>query len=150
MKNYIITICFLFSVSFCNACTCSESGTREQAIKKIDRIILGKVISKESFSKEDYKITGLKMSYVKYTVIVSEMLKGKIKSKTLIIATAPGGGGDCGYNFEIGKTYLIYADKREDNRKDKFLYTSICMRTNILESIEFNKVKKYCRLKGFS
>jgi hypothetical protein len=33
------------------------------------------------------------------------------------------GGGDCGYRFEVGKTYLVYT------RCDGFCYTGICMRT---------------------
>jgi hypothetical protein len=149
MKNYIIIICLVFFGNFCNACVCSETASREKTIQSTDVIIIGKVISKESFSKEDYKISGLRMNYVKYRVIVSQTLKGKVTSKILIIATTPGGAGDCGYNFQIGKTFLIYLDKRDDNKKDKFLYTSICTRTNIFQKREFDEVKKYCKHKGF-
>jgi 5-hydroxyisourate hydrolase-like protein (transthyretin family) len=39
------------------------------------------------------------------------------------------GGGDCGYEFERGETYLVYAYRDE---KDNRLYTSICSRTRPL------------------
>ena len=140
MKNFMTILFLLFFTHFCYSCVCAEQGTRENSIRKTDVIVLGKIISKELFSNEDHKVTGLRMTYEKDTITVSEIIKGKVKSKTLIIATgAPGG---CGYDFKIGKTYLIYADKREDNKKDKFLYTSICTRTNIFQKEELNKVKR--------
>ena len=117
----------------------------KEAIKKTDVIMKGKIISKDSFSKDDHNITGLRMSYVKYTVVVSEIIKGKMKSKKIIIATAPGGAGDCGYLFEVGKTYMIFAGKHTENKKDKFLYTSICTKTSKFNKTEFNKIKEYCR-----
>jgi len=150
MKNYVIILCLFFFANFCCACVCSDTGTKEQTIQKTDAILKGKIISKEIFSKDDHKRTGLRVPYVKYTVVILETIKGKLKTKSLIIATAPGGGGDCGYMFEIGKTYLIYALKHRGNKNDKFLYTSICTRTDKFNALEFNKVKIYCKHKGFS
>ena len=39
------------------------------------------------------------------------------------------GGGDCGFPFEIGKQYLVFADERESGR----LVTGICTGTALLE-----------------
>lgn len=39
------------------------------------------------------------------------------------------GGGDCGYNFRAGESYLVYASRHE---KDGRLYTGICARTKPL------------------
>ena len=39
------------------------------------------------------------------------------------------GGGDCGYQFEVGETYLVYAQRDEKNDR---LHTSICTRTRPL------------------
>ena len=118
----------------------------QKSILKTDVIVKGTIISKAMFSKDDHKITGLRMRYIKYTIAISEVIKGKIKFKKIIIASS---SADCGYRFDIGKTYLVYADKHKENKNDTFLYTSICMRTNKFNAIEYKKVKKYCKLKGF-
>lgn len=39
------------------------------------------------------------------------------------------GGGDCGFGFQIGHEYLVYADRRET---DQQLVTGICTRTRSL------------------
>ena len=39
------------------------------------------------------------------------------------------GGGDCGLDFQVGETYLVYAIEDEDSGK---LETSVCMRTRRL------------------
>ena len=39
------------------------------------------------------------------------------------------GGGDCGYPFKVGESYLVYAYR---NSKDKQLYAGICSRTRPL------------------
>ena len=50
----------------------------------------------------------------------------KTASKTMDIWT---GNGDCGVNFQVGETYLVYAIEDEDSGK---LETSACMRTRRL------------------
>jgi hypothetical protein len=72
--------------------------------------------------------------------------------KTLDIWT---GSGDCGINFQVGETYLVYAIEDEDSGK---LETSICMRTRRLSEetgdlgfLYFleNSPKQSTRLEGF-
>jgi hypothetical protein len=45
------------------------------------------------------------------------------------------GGGDCGYPFEVGKTYLVYAWKDERSGK---LRTNICSGTGLVEDRKAN------------
>ena len=65
------------------------------------------------------------------------------------------GGGDCGFDFQVGETYLVYALTDEDSGK---LETSICMRTRRLSEdrgdlgfLYFmrNAEKESTRLEGF-
>jgi len=58
-----------------------------------------------------------------FTFEVSQQYRGHVQPKTII--STGFGGGDCGFEFEIGDTYLVYADI-EDNGA---LETSICHRT---------------------
>ncbi len=65
--------------------------------------------------------------------------KNELKDAASI--TTGRGGGDCGYEFEVGKKYLVYAD----GDKNK-LSTNICTRTSVFESNKdvafLNKIKK--------
>jgi len=72
--------------------------------------------------------------------------------KTMDIWT---GSGDCGINFQVGETYLVYAVEDEDSGK---LETSACMRTRRLSDekgdlgfLYFldNSPKQSTRLEGF-
>jgi hypothetical protein len=47
--------------------------------------------------------------------------------RTLQVVTGAG-GGDCGFGFEVGERYLVYASRRESGE----LTTGICSRTNLL------------------
>ena len=48
-------------------------------------------------------------------------------SKQVIVRTGRG-GGDCGYHFEVGESYLVYAYRSNENK----LETNICQRTRSL------------------
>ena len=76
----------------------------------------------------------------------------KIPAKTMDIWT---GTGDCGIDFQVGETYLVYAAEDEDSGK---LETSACMRTRRLSDekgdlgfLYFldNSPKESTRLEGF-
>ena len=60
--------------------------------------------------------------YLEYQFQVSRIWKGEV-SETLTVRTFPP-GGLCGYEFEAGKAYLVFA-----GRYDGVLSTSICTRT---------------------
>ena len=66
------------------------------------------------------------------TFSVSRMYQG-VAQPNVQVETGLG-GGDCGYPFEIGKQYLVFADKRESGR----LETGICTGTALLEDSTAN------------
>lgn len=57
---------------------------------------------------------------------VNKSWKG-IKTKEIVLTTGRG-GGDCGYRFEVGKKYLVYAYGKTNE-----LGTGICSRTAFVE-----------------
>lgn len=146
MKKYLVIICCLLINNEILACVCVERSTLAKDIRKTDAIITGEILSKEIFTKEDHKITGLNMTYIKYNLKVIAIHKGRIINKILTIATSQ---GDCGYDFEKGKTYIIYAGYHKENSQDKFLYTGICTRTEKYSLKAFNKISQYCKQKGY-
>lgn len=58
---------------------------------------------------------------------IQSTFKGRIPGTEVEVRTGTG-GGDCGYHFETGQQYLVYAWTREDGT----LSTSICSRTRPL------------------
>jgi hypothetical protein len=65
-----------------------------------------------------------------YRVFRFEVLEGfsGVEGTTVDVATGMG-GGDCGFGFEAGKSYLVYARRLENGT----FSTSICSRTRSLE-----------------
>jgi hypothetical protein len=64
--------------------------------------------------------------------------------------------GDCGYDFQLGETYLVYAD---DEEGENYFLTSSCMRTKRLpeagEDLAYlyfykNQPEESSRIEGFA
>jgi hypothetical protein len=73
--------------------------------------------------------------YVAVRFKIEESWKGTL-SKEATVFTGQG-GGDCGYKFEVGQRYLVYAYRYNDTD----LGTNICQRTaNLIEAAEDLKV----------
>jgi hypothetical protein len=73
--------------------------------------------------------------YVAVRFKIEESWKGTL-SKEATVFTGQG-GGDCGYKFEVGQRYLVYAYRY----KDADLGTNICQRTaSLIEAAEDLKV----------
>ncbi len=141
MNKIIFTIFFfafftILNVSSIFACSCVllESDSIEKQVREAytnsNAVFVGEVV--EVIEKPDTFITEVKFKNVK---------SWKNKFKDAVSITTGRGGGDCGYNFEVGKKYLVYTD----GDKNK-LRTNICTRTSAFESnkdIAFlNKMKK--------
>jgi hypothetical protein len=73
------------------------------------------------------------------TLDVASFHKGAEQSHVLL--TTGVGGGDCGFDFEIGKKYLVYAYADESG----YLSTGICSGTRLLEESRANVLPtKFC------
>jgi hypothetical protein len=99
-------------------CQCAEQPAVEDilaghALVFVGRVVSGNFLGDGSKPGEPYGR--------QFTFVVSETLKGNVRDQTVTISTGVG-GGDCGVDFIIGRQYLVYSRKRED---DQFV-TSIC------------------------
>ena len=146
MNNIIFTILLfaffiVLSASDIFACSCVPQGNEsietqvKEAYTNSTAIFVGEVV--EVIEKPNTFITQVKFKNVK---------SWKVEFKDAISITTGRGGGDCGYNFEVGKKYLVYAD----GDKNK-LRTNICTRTSAFESNEdiafLDKIKKIKKTK---
>ena len=123
-----LTICVLLLLG-CSmtalACRCLSFEPACQAFWKTDAVFSGKVIS---ITPEPVpKHYGQEMPPNRVVrFLVSEPFRG-VNSSEIEIVTERGDGG-CGFEFQIGEQYIVYAHRRTtDNR----LWTSICSRTSL-------------------
>lgn len=121
MVSVLAGICFSQVVE---ACTCVPSRLACEAAWKADAVFVGTVTQFESTRvKTDRNDVDEWYEWRTATFQLSEAFRG-ISDKEARIGTGSG-GGDCGYSFEIGTAYIVYANR--DEKGD--LSTGICMRT---------------------
>ena len=119
-------ILLLCSARTINACSCLDSGPPCQAFGSASAIFSGRVTEISSITGnakpgQNYR----KKLLVRF--VVSQSYRGI--SGTSVEAVTGSGGGDCGYPFKVGESYLVYAYQ---NTEDHKLYAGICSRTRPL------------------
>jgi hypothetical protein len=127
MKKFLIIASFLFLTFYAEktyACSClapDPNKSLEQQVKEAydnsTAVFSAKVISISENSAKFSKTVKLKLT---------KSWKGKL-SKSFTITTAMD-SAMCGYYFEAGKTYLIYAN----GKNAKSLSTNLCSRTAVI------------------
>ncbi|WP_238808824.1 hypothetical protein [Emticicia aquatica] len=181
IKNFkhtfaILTVVILTHITSATlACTCigKDKQTTENELSIVDLAVNGKIIAVDNFNYYDttaYSVTGLKFDpkqsgylirkYKVFTLVVNTKFKATtITSDTIQIVTGYG-SGDCGYEFEIGKDYIIYGEAwkektvsiRQRKRKNKLriiettiankFYTDICRLTQNVNTKELDNLKR--------
>ncbi|MGZ4041197.1 MAG: hypothetical protein ACXVNR_11575 [Bacteroidia bacterium] len=146
-KKLLMTVAIVLAGMFNQlaACDCPGAASVSDAVKSSDIVVTAKILSKETITAKDGKF---EWNEAKYTILVLHKHKGKFKNDTVAVVTGMG-GGDCGYHFETGKTYIIYASHNRKNGSDKpkefpanAYRTSICTRTVLYNEKEFQELKK--------
>lgn len=153
MKKIILSIVLLFVVyqaSF--GCSCGDDLDVKIALKYHQAVFLGKVVSIKSINKPVYMNENdtTYWEFHEVSLIHKKSFKGRFYSDTVKVVTGAY-SGYCGYYFEIGKNYVVYANWTSDhittnNRKNQYLSTDICTRT----TADYNKeMKSIYYSKGF-
>jgi len=124
---------FLVVPASVQACSCIGAGAPCQEFWNASAVFSGEVgeidvINPESVTADGTRVFGPMSKKIRLFII--EGFSGIAEEKILEINTG-GGGGDCGYNFQKGQKYLVYAYK---NLQTGALSTNICTRTRLLEN----------------
>jgi len=141
MKKFVFSILIFAFVSIVNAsevfaCSCVPTGDASlktqvtEAYKKSSNVFSGEVI----------EITkGADAFSAKVKFKIDKSWKQKLSGELTIITATD--SALCGYFFEVGKKYVVYAQGENSN-----LRTDICTRTALLKSSKdiavLNKIKK--------
>lgn len=150
MKKIFILVLF-FSITNSFACSCIEMDMSflkkvERAFTQSDLIISGKVIDINKGVVEN------KMPFASPVIYKFEIFK-KFKSnfeREVVEIISEESGSMCGYKFELGKFYIVYARNIKyysiiTNNEFDFV-TSICNRNQILKNVKKKEVRKLKKL----
>jgi hypothetical protein len=152
MRQIFILIVFLLASAGNSlfACTCLGPISVEQGVKESDAVFVGQIISREMIEDSTIQIYGDTSRYIikelraKYKVVVLEKFKGNFTQDTLTIITGLG-DADCGYQFIVGKKFIIYAYKQyigRVNQAPATYETDICTRTTGYNEREVEAIRK--------
>lgn len=108
------------------ACSCVTIGGCGMNLKPGSVVFLGKVISKIEVPQTETPgdVAGMFQGYAVHLSTTENFLGGGPPDQEIVVYTGQG-GGDCGYPFVIGNSYLVYASSF-NNR----LSTGICSGTS--------------------
>jgi hypothetical protein len=176
IKIQLAIILFLL-VGRSYACKCDGTGTVKSSLNMSDVVVSGQVLTRElvSYSQtlnpdsvssiksrlknNKQKLQFFEMNYIfKIELEITEKYKGVIIRDTLTIYTAMN-SASCGYKFEVGKSYIVYAskksylnsmvldklDRNKNLERENTYWTNICTRTfeyNDSEATELKALKK--------
>jgi hypothetical protein len=145
------------------ACSCEGEGTVSGSVKYSDEVFSGQVISRTlttnydslgivatgDTSKMYFNWREFPTAVVK--IKVDKMFKGQLVSDTITILTPPNGAA-CGYHFQVGQKYIVYAtifdellmtDQLKRRTFDnKTFWTHQCTRTQNWNTTEENEIIK--------
>ena len=152
MKSAIMVLVVLLSLFQFGAiaCKCGEKESVKKEIKKSDAVFTGLVVAEETFTVRDTilgtdnVVTNL---FRKVKLKANALYKGELQTDTIEVITGVG-GGDCGFGFEIGKVYVVYADYKTQfsplgNSTARYLFTHVCKRTKAMDQAEVNEIQKF-------
>ena len=137
----LLLLIFLISTTNAIGCTCiSKKETLKNKVTKefvkSDIIFTGNVVAITDLNKHPTKSSS--GDPIQYTFEIIEHLKG-VDTKREIQVISARFGSSCGYEFQIGKTYMVYAIKSDHYSKstgnEHDYSTSICSRNNYVARV---------------
>lgn len=105
--------------SAARACDCVNAGPACKAFAVTPNVFVGRVVKIGTFASD---VGNRQISFE-----VTNTYRGTVGSTVDILTGS--GGGDCGFDFKEGQSYLVYASVQPETGK---LFTTICTRTRLL------------------
>jgi hypothetical protein len=119
----VVVVCSLFAWNTALACRCRPPGPPKDEAAKSDAVFIAKITRVDEPGEFDRSVE----------LEVVSIYKGEVEKKLTLYTGRDSAG--CGYEFEKGKSYIIYAQKsqRGADGEEKVLYTNTCTRTKPLD-----------------
>jgi len=159
MTKIILRLVFsLFLICCCSqvrSCDCPVKPILDSAVVGSSCIFYGTVFSKEKIIYRDnldgtYKeLDSLEsvnepiiLGFYRVTFIQCKIYKGDSKKRKIVVMTEIPRNA-CGYNFEIGKKYIVYSNGNSSLNQE--LYTNSCSRTMLFNRNENCDLLKFLK-----
>jgi hypothetical protein len=125
--RFTVFVLLLAVPSTIRACSCAWLVTAGcgLALNPGNVMFLGKVISKEEVRESNGDGGNSGLTGYEFHITATEYFQGMGHLNQEVVVSTGLGNGDCGYPFQVGTTYLVYASN--DSGK---LSTSICSGTS--------------------
>ncbi|HEX7176253.1 MAG TPA: carboxypeptidase-like regulatory domain-containing protein [Pyrinomonadaceae bacterium] len=122
--SFLLLTLVVFSVE-ARACSCAGSAPPCEAYWRASAVFVGQVVGVSNVRVEEGEGENKhEQGWRAFRFAVERPLRGVADAYVEVLTG--GGGGDCGYGFERGGRYIIYAYRDEKTQR---LYTGICSRT---------------------
>jgi hypothetical protein len=122
-----LAACVWFALVFgpraAEACSCLTPGPACQEVFRAQAVFAATVVSVEDTQLSVAADRAISSSVRRVRMRVTEAFTGVLTGE--VIVTTGQGGGDCGYPFIAGGSYVVYGQEREGDT----LVTTICSRT---------------------
>ena len=118
------------------ACTCAGTPSPCVAAGRAQAVFVGQVVDIAAIDSGAPSNAPSGPYYRRVSLKVTEALRGTLDA-TVVVFTGSG-GGDCGYGFSTGKSYLIYAYQAKTGQ----LTTNSCTRTRQATSGAAGEIKE--------
>ncbi len=150
-RTFLLILILVFSITETFACSCIETNESlskkvEKAFTQADFIISGKVVEINILNKARMKSSA---DPIIYKFEITKVIKGKIEKEIIEIASQTS-GASCGYKFELGQSYLVYARKSSqfaEMTKNEFDFvTSLCTRNQKLNKVHKKELRNLIKL----
>lgn len=109
------------------ACSCVAGISPQSAFAAAQAVFNGQVtaltLHTPPLFDPMYPFISKDFPFKEFSFTVTSVWKGPVATQTVVQTGV--GGGDCGYNFATGQSYLVYADRGAGTR----FATGICSRT---------------------
>jgi hypothetical protein len=125
----IILIAASVNYTQLHACDCMGKATVAMAYNTADVVLEGIVLSKTIVLAKDRILpNSMDGAMLHYVFEVKTFFKGKCRKKKVVVVTGVT-EGTCGYVFEVGKRYIVYANNYQAKQRHKqYLSTNLCTR----------------------
>ena len=123
MLSVIFTSLYTIQPKIGYACSCAGPNTVQQELQKKTAVFTGKAVS----VKVNEGLFRSSADPVQVTLEVDQVWKGQVGKKQIVYTARD--GASCGFKFESGHEYVVYAYSNNDR-----LETNMCDRTKLLAS----------------
>lgn len=142
LKSVLLIVFSLF-IQQAWACTCVPSPSVEESFKSADAVFTGTVMKIEQeldTTIDDHGDTILVFGWVKTVTIKldTDYKNTNTKAGNIITIQTASNSAACGYYFQKGKRYMVYANT---NKEDGILSTNICTRTKLYDKEEATELE---------